>query len=111
MTLPRLSHLQFLAIAQLLKGPARGRELRDALHKHAVRQSGPAFYQFMAGLEDAAYVEGWYEQQVVHGQIIRERHYRLLATGRKAWQSARHFYQAAFAAAPKGLARSGLIGA
>ena len=54
MPLPRLSHLQFLAIAHLLKGPARGRALRDGLEAHGVQQSGPAFYQFMAGLEDAA---------------------------------------------------------
>ena len=91
MPLPRLSHLQFLVIAQLLKGPERGRAIRDGMRTHGVRQSGPAFYQFMAGLEDTAYVEGWYEQQVVEGQIIRERHYRLLAAGRKAWQEARHF--------------------
>ncbi len=111
MALPRLTHLQFLAVAHLLKGPARGRALRDALRDGGVRQSGPAFYQFMAGLEDAAFVEGWYEQQVVEGQIIRERHYRIVAGGRRAWQESRAFYTAAFAGVPRGLARGGARGA
>jgi hypothetical protein len=46
----------------------------------------------MAGLEDGGIVSGWYEQQIVEGQIIRERHYKLLANGKTAWQKTRDFY-------------------
>jgi len=46
----------------------------------------------MAAMEDANVVSGWYEQQVVDGQIIRERHYKVLAAGRKAWVECRDFY-------------------
>jgi hypothetical protein len=92
MALPRLTHLQFLVIAELSRGSARGRQLRSGLEDAGVRQSGPAFYQMMAGLEDAEYVSGWYEQQVVEGQIIRERHYKVLASGKKAWRESRDFY-------------------
>jgi hypothetical protein len=93
MTLPALTHLQFLVVSQLLRGPARGRDLRACLKGEDVRQSGPAFYQMMAGLEDGGFVSGWYEQQIVEGQIIRERHYKVLASGRNAWEGARNFYR------------------
>lgn len=92
MTLPRLTHLQFLVITLLKSGAARGRDLRGRLKKSGVRQSGPAFYQMMAVLEDAGFLAGWYEQQVVDGQIIRERHYKILAAGKKAWLESRDFY-------------------
>ena len=92
MTLPRLTHLQFLVASELRSGAARGRDLRARLKEAGVRQSGPAFYQMMAGLEDAGFVSGWYEQRIVDAQIIRERHYKLLASGTKAWQGCRDFY-------------------
>jgi hypothetical protein len=92
MTLPKLTHLQFLVVSHLLHGTARGLEVREHLRKENVRQSGPAFYQMMAGLEDTGFVSGWYEQQIVDGQIIRERHYKVLASGRLAWEASREFY-------------------
>jgi hypothetical protein len=92
MPLPRLTHLQFLVVSNLLRGAARGRDLRGRLRDAGIRQSGPAFYQMMAALEDGGYVSGWYEQQVVDGQIIRERHYKVLAAGKTAWLGCRDFY-------------------
>ena len=92
MRLPRLTHLQFLVIAMLRGSPLRGRNLRAGLREAGVRQSGPAFYQMMAVLEDAGFVDGWYEQQILDGQIIRERHYRVLAPGKRAWSESRDFY-------------------
>lgn len=105
MALPRLTHLQFLVVSQLLRGSARGREVRRRLREEGVRQSGPGFYQMMAGLEDGGLVEGWYEQQIVEGQIIRERHYRVLAPGKRAWQHCRDFYARALGSLPPELAR------
>ena len=93
--LPRLSHLQFLVLGHLLAGPAAGREVRQRLANFGIRKNGPAFYQLMVRMEDAGLVDGWYEQQIVDSQIIRERHYRLVAPGRKAWESSRAFYQRA----------------
>jgi hypothetical protein len=92
MPLPKLTHLQFLVIAELLRGAARGRDLRARLRVAGVRQSGPAFYQMMATLEDAGFVSGRYEQQIIEGQIIRERHYKVLASGTTAWKTSRDFY-------------------
>ena len=92
MSLPRLTHLQFLVISELLHGVTHDRDLRSRLRAAGVRQSGPAFYQMMAGLEDAGFVSGWYEQQIVEGQIIRERHYKVLASGKTAWRTSRDFY-------------------
>ena len=92
MTIPRLTHLQFLVVSLLMKGDAPGRAIRDSLKREGVRQSGPAFYQMMAALEDNGIVQGHYEQQIVDAQIIRERHYKVLADGRKSWKECRDFY-------------------
>jgi DNA-binding PadR family transcriptional regulator len=95
--IPDLSHLQFLVIGQLRSGEASGRAIRETLRRFRVRQSGPAFYQMMARLEKSDLVEGWYEQEVVDGQIIKERCYRITARGSKAWRECRRFYEKAIA--------------
>ena len=92
MAIPRLTHLQFLVVSLLMKGEAPGRAVRARLKQEGVRQSGPGFYQMMAALEDGGMVEGRYEQQIIDGQIIRERHYRALAEGKKCWKECRDFY-------------------
>jgi DNA-binding PadR family transcriptional regulator len=94
MSLPTVTHLQFLVIVEILAGATRGRDLRERLKKAGVRQSGPAFYQMMASLEDNGFVSGWYEQQVIDSQILRERHYKVLAAGRKAAEASHDFYRA-----------------
>jgi DNA-binding PadR family transcriptional regulator len=92
MHIPRLSHIQFLTLIFLSKGALTGRELRDALAAHGVRRSGPGFYQIMARLEDAGFVTGRYQQEIVDGQIIRERSYKVTAVGRRACAESRAFY-------------------
>lgn len=54
--------------------------------------------QELARLEDAKLGEGWYEQRIVDGQIIRESHYKLTGAGRKAWESSRVFFERAIKA-------------
>ncbi len=92
MPLPAISHLQFAVLGQLLAGEQAGRAIRAQLRQLRVRQTGPAFYQMMARLEDEGLVEGWYVQKVVAGQILRERRYAIRDAGRKAWSEARRFY-------------------
>ena len=92
--LPGITHLQFLVLGLLHDQPQAGRDIRAELHRHGVRRSAPAFYQMMARLEDAAFVEGWYDQKVVDGQLIKERHYRLRPAGVRAWRATRDFYLA-----------------
>ncbi len=89
---PKLSHLQFLVTGLLRGQRLPGREIRERLSEFGIRKSGPAFYQLMSRLEDAGLVEGEYHQEVVESQIIRERHYRLTASGLGAWQACRDFY-------------------
>ena len=91
MGLPKLSHLQFLVLGSLLGGELRGREIRERMKEFGVRKSGPAFYQLMARLEDSKLVRGRYEQEIVEGQIIRERCYEILAPGLAAWNESRDF--------------------
>jgi DNA-binding PadR family transcriptional regulator len=99
MKIPDLSHLQFLVLAQLLGNERTGRELRTSLKRYRVRQSGPAFYQMMARLENAGLVSGWYTQTIIDGQMIKERHYRVTQTGAVAWRQCRSFYEHAIGAA------------
>ena len=58
----------------------------------------------MARLEDGELVEGSYHQEVIDGQIIRERHYALTAEGSRAWQRSRDFYLSAIEGLEGGLA-------
>jgi hypothetical protein len=46
----------------------------------------------MARLEEAGMVAGWYENRTVGGQTVKQRRYRLLAKGLRAWHHTRDFY-------------------
>jgi DNA-binding PadR family transcriptional regulator len=96
--LPRLSHLQFLVVGLLSREAMSGHEIRERLREFGVRKSGPAFYQLMARLEEGDLVRGAYRQEVIEGQIIRERHYRITAGGSRAWEASRRFYVRAIGA-------------
>jgi DNA-binding PadR family transcriptional regulator len=91
--LPELSHLQVLVLECLGTHKRSGRELRHLLAENKVKKTGPAFYQLMARLEEARFVEGEYSQKIVEGQIIKERSYRVTATGEKALRSTHEFYR------------------
>jgi len=80
-------------VAELARKSGAGRAVRERLKDVGVCQSGPAFYQLMATLEDAGFVSGWYEQQIVDSQIIRERHYKVLSAGTRAIDESRDFYR------------------
>lgn len=82
----------------LCRASLSGREIRDRLRAFGVRKSGPAFYQLMARLEDGGLVEGEYHQEVIEGQIIRERQYRITPAGSRAWDTSRRFYAEAIVA-------------
>jgi hypothetical protein len=90
--IPSITHLQFLVLDTLSAGERAGRSLRQLLVDHGVRNTAPAFYQMMARLEDAAMVEGWYDQKVVGGQLLKERHYRIARAGSRALSETRNFY-------------------
>lgn len=90
--LPEITHLQFLILGVLMSDEMLGQDLRDALASQGVKKDGPAFYQLMARLEDAGFVKGWYDQQVIHGQIFKQRKYKLTGQGAKTWNSTRDFY-------------------
>jgi DNA-binding PadR family transcriptional regulator len=92
MGLPDITHLQFLVLAVLLDGEQTGRCLRAKLAEEDARQSGPGFYQMMARLEDARFVQGWYDEKVVEGQRLKERRYRITAAGETACNQAIAFY-------------------
>lgn len=92
MRVPKLSHIQFMILALLQARDASGKEIREALRRSGVRRSGPGFYQIMSRLEDAGCVRGEYRQEIVDGQIIRERCYEITAAGRRACRDSRDFY-------------------
>ena len=91
-SLPVLTHLQYLVLGVLRGDEQPGRVLRQALAAYGVRRSAPAFYQLMARLEKSKWVEGWYEQIVVHDQAVTERRYRITPEGARLWAKAHAFY-------------------
>src|SRR4051812_34876814 len=92
MPLPDITHLQFLVLTILLDGEQSGRHMRDKLAENGEHKSGPAFYQMMARLEDAGFVEGWYDEKVIDGQRIKERKYRITAAGEATRREVCEFY-------------------
>ncbi len=57
-SLPELSHLQFAVLEVLGAAQMSGKDLRTGLSELGLKKSGPAFYQMMARLEEAKFVEG-----------------------------------------------------
>src|SRR5689334_18595284 len=92
-SLPSLTHLQFLVLGVLRASDQPGRFIREPLTAYGVRRSGPAFYQLMARLEKAKWVEGWYEQILVGDQYVTERRYRITPEGARLWARAQAFYE------------------
>lgn len=88
-----LPHLQFAVLAILSTAPLAGQELRVRLSDLGVAKSGPAFYRLMARLEEAGLVAGWYEQEVIAGQALRERRYRVTSSGLRARDATARFHQ------------------
>ncbi len=84
MKLPNVSILQLVVLTELLSGECAGYNLRLRLEREGVRKSGPAFYQLMARLEESKWVEGWYQNKDIDGQVVRERRYRITGGGRPA---------------------------
>lgn len=91
-TLPELSHLQFAVLEVLGTAEMSGKDLRIGLGGLGLKKSGPAFYQMMARLEEAKFVDGWYNQQIIDGQIIKERQYKITGHGIRALNQAKRFY-------------------
>src|SRR5205809_3378643 len=99
-TLPPLTRLQFAVLDALGASQITGRDLRARLKENGINKSGPAFYQMMARLEEAKYVEGWYTQEIIDGQIIKQRHYRMMSDGVRAVNETRKFYQSSTVGIP-----------
>jgi DNA-binding PadR family transcriptional regulator len=106
MSLPEITHLQWLVLGTLLNGDESGFCIREELSKHGVKKSGPAFYQLMARLETDGMVRGRYEHCMVENQPIKERWYKLTGAGRRAWESTSEFYAAGSEAFQGGLANA-----
>jgi len=94
--LPPLSHLQFAVLDVLGTGSVSGKELREELRRDRhIFKTGPGFYQMMSRLEDGGWVEGDYKQEIVNGQSIKERHYKITGEGQRARQATAQFYASA----------------
>ncbi len=89
-----LPHLQFAVLGVLGAARRPGREVREELRALGLKKTGPTFYRLMTRLEESGLIEGWYEQEVRDGQIFRERLYRALPDGVRAWEGTRDFHQA-----------------
>jgi DNA-binding PadR family transcriptional regulator len=92
MPLPEITHLQFQILGILMAEECPGSAIRASLQKQGIKKSGPAFYQLMSRLEGAGLISGWYRQKPVDGQMVKERWYKLLAPGSRAWRQTHNFY-------------------
>lgn len=92
MSLPKLTHLQYLVISLLGGGEMSGRDLRAQLKKEGELRTAPAFYQLLGRLEECGLVEGRFEEHVIEGQRIKEKHYKVTGAGARAWRGAFDFY-------------------
>ena len=77
MTLPTLSHLQFLILGMLKEGEVPGYQLRTMLAARALRKEGRVFYLLMSRLEKKGYIEGRFAANSRGKHHNRERRYRL----------------------------------
>jgi len=93
--MPELSHLQFAVLKVLGAAERSGKDLRAGLSEHGLKKSGPAFYQMMARLEEADFVKGSYKQEIIDGQIIKERQYKITGNGVRAFNATQQFYSGA----------------
>ena len=93
MPLPSLTSLQAAILDSVGSRETAGHQIRDYLKNQGIRISGPAFYQAMARLEEAGFVKGRYENEVIEGQVIKRRVYRLTGHGEAALHETVRFYQ------------------
>ena len=89
-----LPNLQFVLLGLLRAGRQSGGDLRSELGELGLTRTGPTFYRLMGRLEEAGFVDGWYEQAVVESQIHRERVYEITGKGVGAWDATRTLHEA-----------------
>jgi DNA-binding PadR family transcriptional regulator len=82
-------------LEMLVDGEESGRRIRAKLAEAGVSGTAPEFYQIMARLEDRGFVTGWYDQDILHDQEIKNRVYRITGDGMQASETARdlHFVE------------------
>ena len=102
-----LPRLQFAVLGILSARKLPGRDIRDELRALGLKKTGPTFYRLMTRLEESGMVEGWYEQNVVDGQIFRERIYRALPAGLRAWRKTSDFHVAVIGRFSEGQSETG----
>jgi DNA-binding PadR family transcriptional regulator len=90
--LPELTHLQFAVLTVLGTAQMSGKDLRTGLWEIGLKRTGPSFYQMMSRLEEAKFVNGWYSQEIISGQIIKQRQYAITDSGVRALNRAKNFY-------------------
>ncbi|NKB90489.1 MAG: hypothetical protein GKS06_19960 [Acidobacteria bacterium] len=88
-----LPHLQFAVLGILGGDRLSGRDVRERLGDLGVARGLTAFYRLMSRLEESGMVKGRYEQEVIDGQIVRERVYNATAAGRRARDATANFHQ------------------
>lgn len=86
-----LPHLQFAVLGILGSDGKSGQDIRDTLSEMGVGKGAPAFYRLMGRMEEAGLVEGSYDQEVVDGQIYRQRVYKVTAAGLRAREASSRF--------------------
>ncbi len=83
-----LSNTEILFLQAVGDNEVSGRQVREALAEQGKRKSAPSFYMLAAALEDERFIDGWYKERTITGQLAKERYYRLTAHGKQMLLSA-----------------------
>lgn len=88
-----LPHLQFAIIDILGANERPGHEIREELgRKYRTAKTLAAFYMLMKRMEDANLIKGRYEVVKAGPYTAKERHYKVLGSGFRAWRTTRDWY-------------------
>lgn len=93
-TLPTLTHLQFLVLDVLASTSegASSQEIQDAIASYGQDYRGPKFYQLMKRLERDKLLESWSQAFDVAGSEVTRTFYRATAAGLVSWRLTLQFY-------------------
>jgi hypothetical protein len=92
MSLPELSHLQFLMIRLLFAEPRTGKELRRLSKAESAKLSPPSFSRLTQRMERLNYLHSQDELTASGRRYVRPRRFQVTDLGIVVWSRAREFY-------------------
>ena len=93
MSIPKISHLEYLVINIIGLDERSGTYVREALIKENWSKTPASFYQLMKRMEVSKLIEGRYESKIIKKQTITIRKYKITQLGQDEWINTLGFYR------------------